>query len=305
MPVELQGRVVAITGGARGIGRSIAAALVREGAKVAIGDIDADATGAAASELGGGVVGLPLDVTDRDSVERFADQVEERLGPLDVFVNNAGILLVGPFLEEDDSATARQLGVNVMGVIHGMRVVLPRMRARGRGQLINVASGASYITPPGEVTYAATKHAVLALTDGAREELDGSGVVLTTVFPGLVRTELAKGTEPPRASKWISPEDVAEGVVKAIREQRPEVFVPREMAILLRFYKSQSARGRRRLARLFGMKAVATETDPAERAGYMKRIGLEPNQAGPGTGPSEPDAAGAEAGAAGATRADG
>jgi NAD(P)-dependent dehydrogenase (short-subunit alcohol dehydrogenase family) len=282
--MELPGRVVAITGGARGIGRSIAAALAREGARVAIGDVDPDAAEATAAELGGEVVALAVDVSDRDSVEGFAEAVEDRLGPIDVWINNAGILLVGPFLEEDDAATERQFAINIMGVVHGMRVALPRLRSRGRGQLINIASGASYTVPPGEVTYAATKHAVLALTDGVRQELAGSGVTVTAVFPGLVRTELAKGTQAPRATKWITPEDVAEGVVKGIAHDRMEVFVPREMAPLLRISRAATARGRLWLARLFGMEEVATKTDPAERADYMERIGLRPEQAGKGTG---------------------
>ena len=289
MAVELQGRVVAITGGARGIGRAIAEQLARAGARVGIGDIDGDAADATAGEIGAGALGFALDVTDRASVESFADAVEDALGPIDVFVNNAGILLVGPFLEEDDSATERQLAVNVMGVVHGMRTILPRMQARGGGHVVNIASGASYITPKGEVSYSATKHAVLALTDGVREEVADSGIAITAVFPGLVKTELAEGTEPPRATKWISPDDVAEGVVKGIRERRAEVFVPRELAVLLRLGKVMTARGRHLLARAFGMDELATKTDPAQRAGYMRRIGLEPDQAGAGTGRARRD----------------
>jgi NAD(P)-dependent dehydrogenase (short-subunit alcohol dehydrogenase family) len=285
--VELQGQVVAITGGARGIGRSIAAALTRAGARVAIGDVDLGAAEQAAAELGEGVVPLAVDVSDRDSVERFADDVEDRLGPLDVWVNNAGILLVGSFLDEDDSMTERQFAVNVMGVVHGMRVALARMGPRHRGQIVNIASGASYTVPPGEVTYAATKHAVLALSDGVREECRGSGLTITAVFPGLVNTELATGTAPPRASKWITPEDVADGVVMAIRDQRLEVFVPRQMAPLLRMSRAATARGRMWLSRLFGMEAVATKTDPAARAAYMERIGLSREQAGAGTGAND------------------
>jgi short-subunit dehydrogenase len=211
------------------------------------------------------------------------DGVEERLGPLDVMVNNAGILLVGPFLEEDDSATERQFAVNVTGVVHGMRVALPRMRERGRGQLVNIASSASWVAPPGEVSYAATKHAVLALTDGVREELDGSGVHLTGVFPGLVDTELAVGTKPPKGSKLISPDDVAQAVVAAIRKPRPDVFVPREFAITTRLARVLPTRARRRLMRALDVERVTATTDPDERAGYMRRIGLDPEAAGRGT----------------------
>ena len=280
---DLDGRVVAITGGARGIGRAIADGLARAGARVAIGDLQLEAVEATARELPGEVAAFELDVTDRASVDRFVDGAEQRLGPLDVFVNNAGILLVGPFLEEDDAATERQLAVNVMGVVHGMRAVLPRMRERGRGHVVNVASTASWVPPPGEVTYGATKHAVLALTDGVREELEGSGVELTAVFPGLVATELAKGTQPPRISKWIQPEDVAAAVVAAIREPRPDVFVPRDLAFTARLIRMLPSRARHRFLRTIDVGRVTAGTSPDERADYMRRIGLDPRAAGHGT----------------------
>ena len=280
----LDARAVAITGGARGIGRAIAARLARAGARVAIGDVDPAAAEASAAELEGEVHALALDVTDRASVDGFVAAAEERLGPLDVFVNNAGILLVGPFLEEDDAATERQFAVNLMGVVHGMRAVLPRMRERGRGHVVNIASSASWAAPPGEVTYSATKHAVLALTDGVREELDGSGVTLTGVYPGLVDTELATGTKPPRATRWISPDDVAEVVAAAIERPRPDVFVPRELALTCRLARGLPTGGRRRVLASLDIGRVTATTSPAERAGYMRRIGLDPDAAGRGTG---------------------
>src|SRR3954447_10482221 len=101
-PRSLAGRVVAITGGARGIGRATAEALAREGARVAIGDVDATAAQTAADEIGAGTIATELDVTERSSFEAFLDQVESDLGPLDVMINNAGILHLGPFVEEDE-----------------------------------------------------------------------------------------------------------------------------------------------------------------------------------------------------------
>lgn len=280
---ETNPRAAAITGGARGIGRAIARQLAEAGTRVAIGDMDLEAAERTAEELGDAVHAFHVDVTDRGSVDEFVDSAEERIGPLDVFVNNAGILLVGPFLEEDDAATERQIAVNLMGVIHGMRAVLPRMRERGRGQLVNVASSASWIGPPGEATYGATKHAVLGLTDAVREELDGSGVILTGVYPGLVDTELAKGTKPPRTTKWISPDQVADAVVGAIRRPRTDVFVPREINLTLRFARAAPTRLRHRFLRTLRVDRVTATTDPGERAGYMKRIGLDPQAAGRGT----------------------
>jgi len=270
---SLAGRVVAVTGAARGIGRAIAERLAREGARVAIGDIDAALVEGAAAEIGGATIGLALDVSDRGSFEAFVDSAEERLGPLDVLVNNAGILLMGPFLDESDAATEREFAVNVMGVVYGMRIVLPRMRERGRGQVVNIASGASFVAPPCEASYAATKHAVVGLTEGVRAELRGTGVDLTLVFPGLVKTELAVGSRPTRGMKWIEPDTVAGGVVDAIRKPVPEIFVPRSMAPTLRLNKVLPPRARERLGKLFRLDQFATGADPSARAAYNERIG--------------------------------
>lgn len=126
------GRVVAITGAARGIGRATARALVAKGARVSIGDVDVALARRTAEELGAGVVALPLDVTDRASVDEFVAQTEERLGPIDVFINNAGIMPTTWFLEEDEASIQRQFAINVLGPINGMRAVIPRMLERGR-----------------------------------------------------------------------------------------------------------------------------------------------------------------------------
>jgi short-subunit dehydrogenase len=234
----------------------------------------------AAQELGGQTIGLELDVTDRESFARFLDEVEARLGPLDALVNNAGIMFVGPFLEQDDAAVARQTDVNLHGVMFGMRLALPRMVARGHGHVVNVASAASFVAPPGEAMYAATKHAVRGLSEAVREELRGSGVDLTVVMPGLVQTELAAGTQPNRGGRWISPERVGEAIARAIARPRAEVFVPREIAVLLRLYTSLPVRPRQLLARAFGLDRVATRVDPATRTAYAERIATGPPGAG-------------------------
>src|SRR6202035_1265030 len=118
-PRSLVGSVVAITGGGRGIGRATAVALIAQGARVAIGDIDAALAERTAQELGSGTIGLPLDVTERASFAAFLDQVEERLGALDVLVNNAGIMPIGPFLEETDATARRIVDINLHGVLLG------------------------------------------------------------------------------------------------------------------------------------------------------------------------------------------
>ena len=263
---------MAVTGGARGIGRATAAALSRAGARVAIGDLDAGEAQAAAEALTGEAAGLALDVTDPDSFARFLDHAEQRLGPLDVLVNNAGIMVVGPFLEEDNAATEREFAVNVLGVVYGMRLAIPRMQRRGHGHVVNVASQASYWTPPGEATYAATKHALRGLSEAVAFELRAQPIDLTVVCPGIVETELAAGTNTARVGKLLAPDEVADGILDAIRRPRPEVFVPRATGPLARLQAALPPGGRQRLARLLGVDRVAAGADPALRAEYEKRV---------------------------------
>jgi NAD(P)-dependent dehydrogenase (short-subunit alcohol dehydrogenase family) len=202
---SLDGQVVAITGGGRGIGRATAAALIAKGARVAIGDIDAPLAERTASELGSGAIGLPLDVTDKASFTEFLDQVESRLGPLDVLINNAGIMPVGPFVDEADPATKKLIDINVMGVIIGSRLALQRFRPRGRGHIVQLASIAGKGGFPGGATYCATKHAVVGLTEAMRAELRGSGVEVHQVLPIGVNTELYSGVKQARGSRRPSP----------------------------------------------------------------------------------------------------
>ncbi len=263
--------VVAVTGAARGIGRATASMLAREGAAVALGDIDPDAVRSAAAEIGGEAVGLQLDVTDADSFRRFLEQAAAAHGPLDVLVNNAGVMAVGPFLEEEPAAASRLVSVNLEGTMLGMRLALPGMIARGHGQVINVISAAAYVAAPGEATYSATKHGVRALTDAVRAELGGGGVTLTAVFPGVVDTDLARGTRPPRGGRLIPPEEVATAIAAAVRDPRPEVFVPRSLALGLRLSAGLPARARTVVGRLFAIDKVAASVDPSERAEYTRR----------------------------------
>ncbi|CAA9499103.1 MAG: hypothetical protein AVDCRST_MAG45-1179, partial [uncultured Solirubrobacterales bacterium] len=156
--------MVAITGGARGLGLAMARAIAARGAHVAIGDLDAELAAAEAAKLPGGAVGLGLDVTDPRSFKDFLDGVEQRLGPVDALINNAGIMVVSPFLEEAESLTRRQMEINVHGVITGMRLAIPGMQRRRTGHVLNIASAAGKVGVAGEAVYVATKHAVVGLS---------------------------------------------------------------------------------------------------------------------------------------------
>jgi short-subunit dehydrogenase len=262
----LAGRVVAVTGGARGIGAAIATEVVRRGARVAIGDLDEQSATATAALLGERAAGFALDVTDGASFEAFLDAAEERLGPVDVLVNNAGIMWVGRFEQEPEEVALRQFDVNLHGVLRGTKLAAVRMRERGSGQIVNVASSASKIAPPGEATYTASKHAVYGYSVAVREELRGSGVEVSVVMPVVVDTELAAGTSGGRG-KTLKPEDVAAAVADAIEKPRFDVFVPRSMSAFVRVLALLPERARVRLAR-FTVPDQVKETDRAARRDY-------------------------------------
>ena len=150
MSKTVAGRVVAITGGARGIGRAIASRLAANGAHVAIGDRDLDGARATAQELGGTVEAFACDVTDSDSFGAFLHAVEDRWEAIDVLVNNAGVMWVGPFDQEPETAAESQLAVNLHGVIRGVKLAAPVMRDRGHGHIVTIASAAAKLSPPGE-----------------------------------------------------------------------------------------------------------------------------------------------------------
>ena len=195
---------------------------------MAIGDLDADLARRTAEELGPQAAAFALDVTDRASFDAFLDAVEGQLGPVDVLVNNAGIMALGPFVAEDDATARRMVDINVHGVLHGMKAALPRLLARGDGHLVNIASVAGKGPYPGGATYCGTKHFVVGVSDTARGELRGTGVEVSVVMPVVVDTELASGVGTARGIPKVKPEDVADGDRRsaraaAVRRLRPTV----------------------------------------------------------------------------------
>jgi NAD(P)-dependent dehydrogenase (short-subunit alcohol dehydrogenase family) len=277
-PRPLQGRVAAVTGGARGIGRAIAAVLVARGMKVAIGDVDHATAQTAAEELG--CAAYPLDVTDPASFEAFLDRVEADLGPLDVMVNNAGILHLGPFVEEDEARQTRQVDINLHGPMRGTKLALRRMRPRGRGHIVNVASSAGKLTPPGIATYTATKHGVVGLTEAARLENADAGIEFSIVMPGVVKTEMIAGYEDARGVRNVEPEDVAAGVVDALEHPRVDVWVPRTLGPTYFVTSLLPRRLREAAMRALRVDRVTWQADRARRAAYEARAAAsEPSRA--------------------------
>jgi NAD(P)-dependent dehydrogenase (short-subunit alcohol dehydrogenase family) len=268
----LTGKVVAITGGARGIGFATATKLIAEGASVAIGDIDEARLKEAAVELGISCYGY-LDVTDPDSFESFLDRVESELGPVDVLVNNAGIMPIGHFDAEEDRVTRRMVEINLLGVLFGSKQALHRMLPRRSGHIINIASlaGESYV--PGGATYCATKHAVKGFTESARREYRDSGVRFSQVLPTFTNTELIAGTTSPGPLRNAEPGEIADAVYGLILRPRPRVAVTRVAGMMVGLQNILPRAVTEWMARSMGLEeAFTSSVDPGTRAAYEERV---------------------------------
>jgi NAD(P)-dependent dehydrogenase (short-subunit alcohol dehydrogenase family) len=274
---SLSGKVVAITGGARGIGKATATALVRKGCRVAIGDLDLALAEETAAGLGGGTIALPLDVTDRASFELFLDETERQLGPLDVVVNNAGIMPVTPFVDETEDSVRRQIDINLHGVITGTQLAIKRLQPRGCGTIVNIASQAGKAGIPGIATYCGTKHAVVGLSEAVKQELRGTGVEVSCVMPTVVNTELTSGV----GQKWVKPveaSDVANEIVDALEVPRFDVFVPRANGVMYKVLTLMPRGAREGLGRLMKVDKLMLEVNHGARRAYEERAAAsEPN----------------------------
>ena len=266
---DLHGRVIAITGGARGIGEASARALAEAGAWVAIGDLDAEVAARSAVAYGG--LALPLDVTSQSSFAGFLDKVEAELGRVDGLVNNAGIMVIGRHLEAPLDAQLEQLDINLRGVILGCHEAARRMVRAGGGQIVNIASLAGRIPPPGSAVYAGTKAAVIALSEALDAELAGQGVRVGAVLPSFTSTGLIDGTTAPKLSPPISPEQVAAAVVATFRKHKAVRVVPRSLAYGSTQWALMPTRMKRWISRQTGMDTMFTDYDQAARAAYEER----------------------------------
>jgi NAD(P)-dependent dehydrogenase (short-subunit alcohol dehydrogenase family) len=295
---SVNGKVVAITGGARGIGKATATALVRRGCRVAIGDLDLALAERTAAGLGGGTIALPLDVTDRASFEAFLGETERQLGPLDVMINNAGIMPVTALVEESDDSIRRQLDINIYGVIVGTQLAIERLRPRGGGHIVNIASQAGKTAIPGIATYSGTKHAVVGICEAVKAELRGSGVEVHCVMPTVVNTELTAGVGQ-KLIKPVEAEDVANEIVEALELGRFDVFVPRSNAIMSRMSALLPRRASEAIGRFMKADRLMFEVDHGARRAYEARAAAsEPGVGGSDAGPEPAPAATEQRGAA-------
>lgn len=254
------GKRVLVTGAASGIGSAITLLCRGAGHGVVATDIDPKALMRLRSELPG-IETATLDVRDPEMWNRVVSQVELQGGPIDVLINNAGVCLPGRcdrVSADDDRLT---IEVNIMGVLHGVRTLLPRFLERERGHFINVASMAAFAPSPDLAAYCASKHAVRAYTHSCALDHRHSPIHWTVACPSAVETPMLQGMRERRAGvvvfaeKAMSPEMFAREVVRVISEPRREVLVP-------------AMRGK--LIRLIGLfpGLVARGMDDAEKRGF-------------------------------------
>ncbi len=229
---DLKGKRVLITGGASGIGRTLAERLVPEGAELVLVDLNEQGlneTLEAIQSIGGEVAGYTLDITATDSIPRLRDRVHADLGPIDVLVNNAGVVFGGTFLDVPLQKHLQTYRVNVEGVVAMTHAFLPDLLTRPQGHVVNIASAAGFIGLPWGSTYASSKWAVVGFSESLRLELEMTGhhaVKVTAVCPSYVSTGLFEGARPAKTTSVLTPEDLAQQIVQGIKHDDIYVLTP-------------------------------------------------------------------------------
>ncbi|WP_194817547.1 SDR family oxidoreductase [Nocardia sp. XZ_19_385] len=264
--IDLKHARVLITGAGRGIGQSTARLFADRGADVVIADVDTAAAEAAAAEIGARAV--ELDVRARDQW----DKAVADLGRVDILVNNAGVMPAGAFLDEPDAVGQATMDINVWGLIHGMRAVVPGMIERGHGHVVNVASLAGKLPVPGLAVYNASKFAAVGLSAATRLEFAEHGVSVSTVLPSAVRTRLSSGMALGKGMPTVDPEDVAEAIVGTCDTRKAEVAVPNYLGALDVALAATPERAVQLVRKLFGGDRALHPADAEVRAKYEEQV---------------------------------
>ena len=268
---KLAGRVIAITGAARGIGLATAEALIAQGAKVSIGDVDLELAEKEAQRIG--AKAFKVDVRDRASFAQFIQNTVQHYGSLYALVNNAGIMPMGAFLDEDPDLVDAQIDINFRGVIMGMQLALPELLKHGEGHIVNIASLAGRFALPGSAVYSGTKSAVIGVTEAIAGEFRDSNIQFTAILPSKVLTELTAGTEKAaRTIPSVTPQQVANAVVSALIKPRLFIAVPDYLQSVHGAYAMMPQWLQKGTRRLIGDDGILTKLDHSAHASYAKRI---------------------------------
>lgn len=251
----IHGKLAVVTGAGSGIGRATALALARKGATIALADIGEAGLQETAGQIaaaGGRSSQHVVDVADRARMEAFAQAVEAQHGRVDIVVNNAGIGILEDFADAPLEDFAKVVDVNLWGVVHGSKLFLPALLRQGGGHIVNVSSLAGIISTPGMVSYGTTKFAVRGFSESLRSELAPLNVGVTSVHPGMIRTNIAKVSRcadsalQQRMVEWFErwgrpPELVANKIVRAIETNRMRVLVTPETYVMDLFKRATPA----------------------------------------------------------------
>ncbi len=243
--MKIAGTRAVITGAGSGIGQATALRFARGGASVVAVDIDPSTAQATARSCGPGAVAYACDVADSDAVAALASRVEDDLGPVDVLVNNAGVGVAGPFLHNTLEDWEWLRGVNLDGVVHGCHAFGARMVRRRHGHVVNVASGSGYTPNRNMAAYCASKAAVIMLSQCLRADWSSSGIGVSVICPGLIKTPIASKTRMVGSMEGKrnaalrlfrfghSPDLVAKAIVSAVERNREIVPVGIESSFAL------------------------------------------------------------------------
>ncbi|MDI2029572.1 3-oxoacyl-ACP reductase family protein [Saccharopolyspora sp. TS4A08] len=229
---RLDSQIAVVTGAGRGIGRAIAEKLAEEGATVVVSDIDESTATSTAAAIGGKAIGLRADVTSKESVEAVVGEVRNLFGRIDVLVNNAGWDKAGPFIDSDEADWERVVAINLFGMLHATKAVLPLMVEQGRGAIVNLGSDAGRVGSSGEAVYSAAKGGVIAFTKTIAREVARNQINVNCVCPGPTDTELfaSIGGDSPK---------LREALTKAIPLRR--LGDPQDLANAVAFLASDEA----------------------------------------------------------------
>jgi short-subunit dehydrogenase len=227
---DLKGKTVLITGAARGMGKLHAENFAREGCRIILTDLDGEElarTESAMKAKGYQVFAYEHDVSDYDKCVELASRVEKEVGPVDVLINNAGIVRPEPVLDMSAAAFSRITGVNYLGSVWMMKAFVPGMVSRKSGHVVNIGSQAAKMGVPNLGAYCGTKFAMVGVTDAIRQEVAGTGVHFTLVHPGYASTGMFEGVKVPFVTSWLDPQHVADELLRGVKKNKAEVFVPR------------------------------------------------------------------------------